>query len=178
MAEALKLRGSRGGYGLLVSGMCAAFVLRIWWEDHGPGRWLPWWDWLLIVPALAGLAWGLAFLLWPPQLTIDDDGTAFDMIGYHRRIAWTDIERVGIATKPVGDLTTRYMRSTATEMVNAPKIGIDYKAGRNPISDPGKIAYRKGFFGYDVAWNSHSSHSLTWIVERMSERLQAARLEC
>jgi hypothetical protein len=152
--------------------------LRVWL-----GGQLGLWSWIGIglLSALTVGTFVLAIL--PMRLLADAQGLTFVKLGRARKMAWRDIEAIGVGrnegldgfdTAPVRFLAPNSTASTA-KLARLRYVGVNMKPEASPYKDAGTRAYRRGLVGYEFYMTNMFGISTDQIVADLQARLDASR---
>jgi hypothetical protein len=115
-------------------------------------------------------AYGLA----PLTLIADETGVHYRALGYRRSYRWGEIESVGVGHNHSFDgwdaPAARLLMGGKRKI--PPTIGLNLKVGGR---DVGKMAYRRGFNGYEVSFPDAFDKGPRWITAELQTRLEQAR---
>jgi hypothetical protein len=122
---------------------------------------------------LIGLV-GSVYGLTPLTLIADKRGVHYRALGYRRSYAWSEIESVGVGHNHSFDgwdaPAARLLMGGKPNI--PPTIGLNLKVGDR---DAGKIAYRRGFNGYEVSFPDAFDKGPRWITAELQARLEQSR---
>lgn len=170
---------NRLGYACIPTLLLATFVfLRTWLVGH-----FGFWTWVEIgvFSALAVAALIMAVL--PMRLQADAQGLTFIQLGRTRKMAWRDIEAIGVGrnkgldgfdTAPVRLLAPISAARTA-KLARLRYVGVNMKPDASPYKDAGTRAYRRGLVGYEIFITNFFGLSTDQIVADLQARLEASR---
>jgi len=152
--------------------------LRIWL-----GGQLGLWSWIGVGLLAAFTAATLVLAVLPMRLLADAHGLTFVKRGRARKMAWRDIEAIGVGRSGAFDgfdsaamriLAPGSMASTA-KLARVRYVGVNMKPDASPYKDAGTRAYRRGLVGYEIFITNLFGLSTDQIVADLQDRLEASR---
>jgi hypothetical protein len=143
------------------------WLISDYWNDQ-----LTWATWVFSGFVIAIGALGLAYVCTPVELVADEQGFRWRQFGWRKTIRWSEIEEVGVGKnrhlEGFDHLAARLVRRVG----GAGLIGVNLRPG---CREPGVLAYRRGFTGFDLSFTNSFNVATEAVAAELRRRLEVSR---